>query len=148
MLMMHAVWRGGVVVWSCGGVLPFCLLAKSLVGMRRRDPEERWHIQQVMECSMFKTGDELIEQLQVCPVASCTADVADVPLKFESAIRTLMFVPCILVHALSFRHQHCSCMGYVLLFAPLDFTAMFAERHMKHHHHTGLDEVIAVLGDV
>lgn len=31
----------------------------------RRSPEERWHIQEVMECSMFKTGDELIEQLQV-----------------------------------------------------------------------------------
>ena len=31
----------------------------------RRNPEERWHIQEVMECSMFKTGDELIEQLQV-----------------------------------------------------------------------------------
>lgn len=33
----------------------------------RREPEERWHIQQVMEGSMFRTGDELIEQLQVCP---------------------------------------------------------------------------------
>lgn len=31
----------------------------------RRNPEERWHIQEVMDCSMFKTGDELIEQLQV-----------------------------------------------------------------------------------
>ncbi len=34
----------------------------------RRDPEERWHIQEVMECSIFKTGDDLIEQLQVCPL--------------------------------------------------------------------------------
>ena len=32
----------------------------------RREPEKRWHIQQVMECNMFKTGDDLLEQLQVC----------------------------------------------------------------------------------
>ncbi|KAA6425624.1 MAG: serine threonine kinase [Trebouxia sp. A1-2] len=31
----------------------------------QRDPEVRWHIQEVMECSIFKTGDDLIEQLQV-----------------------------------------------------------------------------------
>ncbi len=36
--------------------------------MCRRDPEERWHIQEVMDCSIFKTGDDLIEQLQVCPL--------------------------------------------------------------------------------
>ncbi|KAL0035895.1 hypothetical protein WJX77_006910 [Trebouxia sp. C0004] len=31
----------------------------------QRDPEARWHIQEVMDCSIFKTGDDLIEQLQV-----------------------------------------------------------------------------------
>lgn len=39
-----------------------------MLAVCRREPEERWHIQQVMECSMFRTGDELIEQLQVCPL--------------------------------------------------------------------------------
>ena len=39
-----------------------------MLAVSRREPEERWHIQQVMECSMFRTGDELIEQLQVCPL--------------------------------------------------------------------------------
>ena len=43
--------------------------------MCRRDPEERWHIQEVMECSIFKTGDDLIEQLQVCPLHTASVIV-------------------------------------------------------------------------